>query len=175
MLGRVAGSFGVRGQLRIRPYTERADGLLSSPELLLGGALAWQPITIERGKVHGGQLIVQVRGITTREQAVALGGREIAVWRDALPAEADDEVYLIDLIGLQVRLLRGGTIGRIDGFIDVGGTPVMRVVASIDPQRGAGTRAKEWLIPFREPHLVEVDLEAGAVQVDWPEAATEQR
>jgi 16S rRNA processing protein RimM len=182
----------VGGLVRIRPFTSAIDGLLEYRELLMSAPNGqWQPARVRQGRVHGDQLVVELEGVGSREQAAALRGREVAVWRDALPDEAPDEVYLVDLLGARVQGRDGREFGRVEGFIDVGSTQVMRVRADaggdgreethrarLEGVGGAGRQnapeagrpaTRETLIPFVPDYVVEVDLERAVVTVDWTE------
>jgi 16S rRNA processing protein RimM len=96
-------------------------------------------------------------GIESREDAMRYRGREISVPRDELPATAADEVYLHEVVGLEVVNRRGERLGVVEGVSESGIQPVLRVVAG----------RVERLIPFVPQIVQEVDLEASRLVVDW--------
>src|ERR1700681_2218506 len=75
VLGEVIAAYGVRGALKIRPYTE-------APDALLGYATWWLKMSDSRwrewarrgGRIHSGALLVELEGVDSREAALALKG-----------------------------------------------------------------------------------------------------
>jgi len=155
-MGRVAAPFAVQGWVKVQPFTEYLDSLLDYPVWRLGKGGAWREYRVLDGQVHGQQLIVQLEGVGDRDQAERIRGLEIAVPRDELPEAEEDEYYWDDLIGLEVVNQEGVSLGRVAGLLETGVHDVLEVVAD-----------RKRLIPFTEPIVVEVDMEAGRIRVDW--------
>lgn len=153
--------YGVRGWLNVVPFT-------ATPEALLGFA-AWRmtasgdaPVgeyRVVAGRVHGGGVVVQLEGVSTREQAARLRGATVEVARAALPPEGDDEVYLADLPGCNVVNVRGVALGTVVSVDEFGAHPVLRVAA----EEGGAQR----LIPLVDAYVTNVDLAARRIEVDW--------
>jgi 16S rRNA processing protein RimM len=160
VLGRVLGAFGIRGWIRIRPFTESPDGLLGQSVWVLSQAGAHRIVQVEEAKPHGAFVLAQLKGVDDRGQAEALRGADVTVGRDQLPAPDTGEYYWSDLIGLSVRNVNGVDLGLVTGLIAAPAHDVLRVVAGQD-------QGREQLIPFVEPILREVDLAGGCVIVDW--------
>ncbi|MBS0456231.1 MAG: ribosome maturation factor RimM [Proteobacteria bacterium] len=155
-LGRIAGAFGVRGQVRIESWTDPLAAIFRyQPWSLVRGDHAAQLAGV-RGRAHGDALIATVPGVTDRDAADALAGWEIRVPRSALPPPRPGEYYWVDLEGLDVANLEGIHLGTVDHLFDTGANPVMVV-------RGE----RERMIPFVQPHLLSVDLDARHIVVDW--------
>lgn len=160
VLGRVLGAFGIRGWIKIRPFTEGADGLFGQPEWVLRQADADRMVKAEEVRWHGVFVLARLGGVVSRSQAEGLRGADVMVNRDQLPAPDAGEYYWSDLIGLRVRNISGVDLGCIKGLIAAPAHDVLRVAAL--PEQG-----REQLIPFVEPILREVDLAGGFVTVDW--------
>lgn len=165
MLGEVLGSYGVRGWLRVRPYTEETEALLRYPSWWLkpGRGTDWQEYRRVAGRMHSGTLLVELGGIDTREAALALKGFEIGVPRSALPEVADDEIYWNDLIGLAVVNRAGALLGEVCAVTEHGAHPLLRVA------RPPGSTGPERLIPYVPAIVTGVDVGAGRIEVDWGE------
>jgi 16S rRNA processing protein RimM len=160
VMGRVIGSYGIRGWVRVQPFTGTRDALLDYPEWRIATAAPgeWKRCRVLDGRLHGDGIVASVEGIATREEAVALKGSDVMVPREALPPVADDEVYLADLVGCNV-VDRGGTLlGKVASVQDNGAQPVLIVAA------GEG---RQTLIPFVPAIVDEVDLVEGRIIVDW--------
>ncbi len=97
---------------------------------------------------------LRLEGMADRDAAEAVGGFVVAVARADLPPLADDEVYLHDLVGLEVE--RGGA------RIGVVARVVVHPASSAIELELDGRRVE---IPIHEPYVVEIDLRAGVVRV----------
>lgn len=155
-MGRIAAPYAIRGWIKVQPFTEYLDSLLDYPVWRLGKQTGWQEYRVLDARIHSNSLIAQLEGVNDRSQAEALQGLEIAVARDELPEAEADEYYWDDLIGLDVVNLEGVNLGKVAGILETGAHDVLKV---------SGER--ERLIPFTEPIVVEVDLQAGRIKVDW--------
>lgn len=156
-MGQIAGPYGVRGWLRVTPYTEEADALLDYDAWYLERHGEWQAVEVVQGKLHGKGLIVQLAECSDREQAAALGGVKIGIYRSQLPETAADEYYWNDLIGLRVLNSDGTELGRVDYLIETGANDVLVIKGE-----------QEYLVPFIIGEVIrEVDLEGKLIRVDW--------
>lgn len=163
VMGEVLVPFGVRGWIKVRPFTETTDGLLSYRRWWLRTSQAgdWREMKPIDGRVHGETLLAQLAGIGSREEALALRGAEIAVPRSALPEVTEEEIYRADLIGLEVVNRDGLSLGRVADVQDFGAQPILRVVpADVRPPT-------VHLIPFVPAHVDGIDLQARRIDVDW--------
>ena len=162
-VGRVAGAFGVRGEVRISTYTEQPMSLLAYGALLdQRGAVSLELTTARETK---GGLIARAKGIETKEQADALRGLILHVDRAALPEPDEDEFYLTDLIGLLAVTPEGETLGKVKAVQDFGAGDLLE----IDPGRGA-----TWYLPFTRECAPEVDIAGGKVTVVRPAEVSDQ-
>jgi len=174
VLGTVVGSYGVRGWVRIKPHTEAPDGLLGFPKLWLKppGASIWQELAKADGRMHSGHVLMALQGSETREEAMLLKGAELGVPRAELPASAQGEVYLSDLVGLSVINRAGQNLGEVAGISEHGAHPLLRVdrprSESIgDPAEKRQRDPVQRLIPYVPAIVDRVDLEARTIEVDW--------
>jgi len=157
VVGYVSGVFGTRGWLKVHSYTRPRTNLLGYPDWLVGTASRWIPFNLLDGKVRGPALVVELHGITSREQAAELVRAEIAITRAALPDLAKDEYYWADLIGMHVCNREGVDLGRVVRLVEAGDHDVIVCHA-----------ARDYLIPFvRKRYVLEVDRAAGSILVDW--------
>lgn len=152
-VGRVAGAFGVRGEVRITAFTEEPLALARFRELRRqDGSPA---LTILSAREAKGGIVCRCPGVETKEQADALRGLRLFVPREALPAPDEDEFYLADLIGLRAVTPDGAALGRVDTVHDYGG--------------GASLEIGRLLVPFTRTCVPVVDIAAGTVTVIPPD------
>src|SRR5262245_46062930 len=148
-MGRVAGSYGVRGWIKV----ERPEaGLAECGEWWLGG----EPHAVQETKPHSGSLLAKLAGIGSREAALKLKGRAVEVSRAALPEPEAGLYYHADLIGLEVVNEAGMKLGVVKRFFTNGAQDVMEL---------SGDR--ERLLPWVPAVVKHVDLLKKQIEVEW--------
>ena len=157
-VGRVAGAFGVKGEVRITSFTADPAALVDYKALLReDGAPA---LTVVSGRPAKGGVVVRVREVETREQAEALRGLKLYISRDVLPPPEEDEFYVADLVGLSVVGVDGEPLGEVKSVHDFGAGDLIEV----QPAQGAS-----WWLPFTREAVPEVRLAARQVVAVKPE------
>lgn len=156
IMGRVVAPYGVLGWLKIHPDTEMLDSLLDYPTWWLGRDQDWQALKVVGAKVHNDLLVAKLLGIDDRDAAFALKSKLIAVPRASLPKLGKDEYYWADLIGLNVKNLQNADFGKITDVFATGANDV--IVTSGERER---------LIPYIAQAILEVNLDAKTMLVDW--------
>lgn len=155
-MGRIVAPYGIKGWIKIQPFTQQQQGLLDYPQWQVGQEDGWQSRTVEVAKVHGGAVVAKLEGVADREQAAALQGMRIAVSRDDFPEPATDEFYWTDLVGLKVVNAAGVTLGSVTRVFETGANDVLVVEGE-----------RERLLPFIAPVVRQVDIAGGTIIVDW--------
>jgi 16S rRNA processing protein RimM len=161
-VGRVAGAFGVRGEVRLTTFTEDPLALLRYRVLLRedGGPA----LTLTSGRAAKGSLVGRAKEVETREQAEALRGMRLYVPRDILPEPEEDEFYLADLIGLEARAPDGATVGRIRAVENFGAGDLLEIAPPDGPS---------WWLPFTREAAPEVRIADGFITVVRPGETTD--
>ena len=164
LVGRVAGGFGVRGEVRITTYTEEPMALKGFKRLLRqDGSTA---LSISQARAVKDGLICRCAEIATKEAADALRGLKLFVPRSTLPEPDEDEFYLADLIGMAVRhIATGEDLGKIKSVQDFGAGDLLEII----PPLGGQT----WYLPFTRAAAPEVKLAERLVLADPPQMVGE--
>lgn len=157
-VARVAGAFGVRGELRITTFTEDPMSLAAFKALLRQDGSPGLTLTSAR-PVKGG-VVARAKEIETREQAEAARGLKLFIPREALPAPEEDEFYLADLIGLSAETPEGEQLGKVKSVQDFGAGDILE----IDPALGGPT----WYLAFTRETVPTVDIAGGKLIVVRP-------
>ncbi len=167
VMGRILDPYGVQGWLKVQPDTEVLDGLSDYTDWWLGridelNKSPWQKYHVETVKVHVNILLAKLQGIDDRDAAQAIKGRQIAVPREQLPTLGNDEYYWVDLIGLKVKNQQQIDLGEIIEVLATGANDVLVVKQTENKQA-----ERERLIPYIGQVVLEVDLNAKTMLVDW--------
>jgi 16S rRNA processing protein RimM len=167
VLGRISGTYGVRGWVKIHSYTEPRENILSyTPWQMRASDQPDAPrrsVSVLDGRVQGKGIVVHLEGWDTPEAARALVGAEIVIPREQLPAPHTGEYYWNDLLGLQV-VTADSVLGTVTALMETGANDVLVVQA---PGAGKSASGKQHLIPFIDGVIVSVDLDAKRLRVDW--------
>jgi 16S rRNA processing protein RimM len=156
-MGRVAAPFGVKGWVKITPFTESPAALARYRRLWIGRQGEWREVAVVEVAVHGATVVARLAGCEDRDAAARLRGAELAIPREALPPAAPGEFYWADLVGLDVVNAAGEPLGRVQGLFSTGANDVLRV----------GEGKDERLLPFVAAVVKNVDLAARRIEVDW--------
>jgi 16S rRNA processing protein RimM len=157
LLGRVVGTHGIKGQLRVVSYSGSFDTLLAARTVLLrpvGGKPVEHVLTA--AAVHGKKLLLSLEGYRDINQVQILVGCDLLVRREQLPPAEEDEFYWHDLIGLQVVTVEGTRLGRLASIIETGSNDVFVVKSG----------GREYLIPALAEVVTAVDLTARTMTVN---------
>ena len=167
LLGAIAGAHGVRGEVRVKTFTEdpRAIGDYGPVHTEEG----WVFVLRVTKPVKGG-MAAKLDGVTDRDQAEALKGTRLYVSRDALGEPGVDEdgeetFFHADLVGCVVVTVDGEEIGRVIAVHDFGAGDLLDVLlagaSGSDVQRADETgKGKALLVPFTRAVCPEVDIAA---------------
>src|SRR5919201_677252 len=103
-MGRVAGSYGVRGWVKVAPAGGVAQSLAAAREWWIDG----EPYAVAAAKLHGAS---------------------VALERAALTDPGEGHYYLAGLLGLEVRNEQGEVLGTVKQWLSNGAQDVMELVA----------------------------------------------
>lgn len=156
VIGKIGGSFGVKGWVKIASFTDPPANLLDYEGLVMRQSGCWRTVEIEDARVTGKGVLAKLAGVDTPEAARLHTGCELGVRRSELPPLEPGEYYLSDVEGLQAWSKSGEALGRLDHFRSTPGGLVAVV-------RGS----REHWIPFVKERIVSVDIDAGRVVFDW--------
>lgn len=155
-MARVVAAVGIRGEVRVKTFTEEPEGLAQYDRWVVKTAAGWREMALEGFALRPNGTVAKLAGCDDRDAAERLRGADIAIPREELGAEEEGLLYQVDLIGLQVVDEQGNTLGAVESFFETGGTSVMVVKG-----------ARERMIPFVHDYVKSVDRDARRIVVDW--------
>jgi 16S rRNA processing protein RimM len=158
-VGAIAGSFGVKGEVRLKSFCTEPEAIASYGPLFTEDGSRSYTVTLTRPVANG--LGARLSGVQTKEQADALRGTSLFVARDKLPATGDEEFYHADLIGLDVHDTGGAPVGKLHAIHNHGAGDLLEIL-------GPGMKTA-LLLPFTRAAVPTIDLAARRVIIDLPE------
>lgn len=174
-VGVVTGAWGIKGGLRIKPFSADPQALFSTkrwywrlPEGLPAAQaqrlrLLEQPLRVASAREQGDSLVAVVQDLGDRDVAQACKGLRLFVRRSSFPTAEEGEYYWVDLIGLEVFNRQEERLGVVAGLMQTGPHSVLRIEAA-DALSG---KTIERLVPFVDAYVDEVSLALKRIRVDW--------
>lgn len=164
VVGKIVAAQGLQGELRVNPLSDFPERFTSpGPRWLKGRSGPARAATLLQGRNLPGKalFVIRLEGVNDREGAEALVGHELLVRADDRPPLEEGEFHLLDLVGLEVRLLADGRVlGTVTDLIH-GGNDLLEVALS-------DAEGRTVLIPFVEAIVPTVELEQGWVGLTPP-------
>ena len=150
----IAGAFGVKGEVKLKSFTDNPMDCLAYGPLMNGEGVIC--LTPTHSKVAGKFIAVRASEVTSREMAESLKSTKLYVSADNLPDPDEDEFYYRDLVGLQVKTVSGQNGGKIIAVHEYGAGDMVE----IKPKDG-----KSYYHPFTKEAVPKVDIKAGRVVI----------
>jgi 16S rRNA processing protein RimM len=147
-VARIAGAFGVKGEVRLTTFTADPMALLDYRDLKRENGAPG--LTLTSARPAKGGVVARAKEVETREQAEAMRGLRLYIPRERLPEpEDEEEYYLVDLIGLSVVTPEGEPLGVVRTVHDFGAGDLLE----IQPPHGAS-----WWLPFTREAVPQVRM-----------------
>ena len=149
IVGRVRKAHGIRGELLVEPITDAPDTVFVSGRRLFAGTAdrrSGSPTARSCTSPRCGSTWTRCGSrspeVPDRSAAELWRGRFLLAPQDELPPPADDEVYLHDLIGMQVVHVDGRALGAVADTYDL----PQGLMLDVRPVNGGPT----YFIPWRD-------------------------
>ena len=144
--GEIVSTHGVKGEVKVLPWVDGPDILCEFDRCRISG----KEYKIQQCRVQKTCNLVKLEGIDTMEEAQAMRGRILELYRE----DIDDEViFAAELIGVEVYA-EGENIGKIVDVLDYPGNSVYVVKGK-----------HEYMIPAVSAFILSTDLKENRMQV----------
>ena len=144
--GEVVSTHGIRGEMKVLPWADGPDFLTEYDRIRIGG----KDYQVESCRIQKTCNLLKVNGIDTMEQAQAMRGKVIEIYRCDAP---EDVIFAAELIGMKVEN-NGEYIGDIVDVLDYPGNKVYVVEGE-----------HKYMIPAVKAFVLSTDLDANLMKV----------
>lgn len=165
VVGRLVSPQGLRGEVRVLPLSDFPERFTRAGRRWLrrpGGSA--RAVALRGGRQLPGKelFVVRLAGIDSREAAEALVGEELLVPARDRPQLGRGEFHLLDLVGLEVRLLEDGSVvGEVTNLLHAG-NDLLEV--ALTAERGG----RRILVPFVAAIVPQVAVAEGWIGITPP-------
>ena len=144
--GEIVTTHGVRGEMKVLPWADGPDFLLDFDRVRINGT----DYKVESCRIQKTCNLLKVRGVDTMEDAQALRGKTVEVYRADAP---EDMIFVAELIGMAVYA-DGVQIGVIEDVLDYPGNKVYVVKGEY-----------EYMIPAVKQFILSTDMDHEVMHV----------
>ena len=150
--GKIVTTHGIRGEVKIMPYTDTPELLCEFDRLFIGKDKA--EIYIDRARVAKNMVIAKIEGFDTVEAAEKYRNKVLFMHRDDL--ELDEDTYFIqDLIDMEVKDADSGFVyGKITDVLQNGANDVYVIKGD-----------REYLVPAIPDVVISTDIDSNIMLI----------
>ena len=144
--GEIVTTHGVRGEIKVLPWLDCPEYLTDFDRVRIAGT----DYVVENCRVQKTCNLIKLKGIETVEQAQAMRGKTLQIYR----SDVDDSViFAAELYDVEVYA-EGACIGKITDVLDYPGNSVYVVKGD-----------HEYMIPAVKQFILSTDIEANRMEV----------
>jgi 16S rRNA processing protein RimM len=155
-IGRVVAPFGVRGELKVRLFTDIPDRFTNLEAVHVGPNHNIHPIQSTR-PYKGEMILLRLEGIDDANAAEALRNQDLTIPLSKLAKLPPDSYYQHDILGLHVSTLDGQVLGTVVEIIATGSNDVYCIKT---------TGGSQILIPAIKDVVKQIDLVRRTMHID---------
>ncbi|MDP2562690.1 ribosome maturation factor RimM [Psychrobium sp. 1_MG-2023] len=164
LLGCVGAPYGIKGWMKITTYTDLPESIFDYSSWLVESKGQWAEMKVAEWRRHGKGVVARFADVDDRDDAVRLTGCKIAVKPEQLAELDENDFYWRELIGMEVKNIKGYHFGHVDGLMETGSNDVLQVKANARD----GFGKKERLIPLVDGQvIININRETRVIEVDW--------
>ena len=155
-LGQIVNHFGIKGMVKVNPFTEDISQFETLDSLLLEKDKKLIEIQIEEVKYSKNQVLLKIKGIDSIEEAEKYRGCYLKIKRSDAKKLPENTYFIADLIGMSVYTDEGILLGKVDDIYNSGASDIYVVKDEM---------GKQILLPAIPEVIKQVDLETEKIIV----------
>jgi 16S rRNA processing protein RimM len=160
-VARIGAAHGTAGEVRLWPFTARAEAVAAyGPLQTADGTQAFEIEAIRPGRDF---LVARLKGVTDRASAERLRNTDLYAPRERLPGLEAEEFYHADLIGLCAQDKAGRVIGVVIAVHNFGAGDILEIA----PLAGGETV----MVPFSTAAVPSVEVAARRIVLEIPQGS----
>lgn len=160
-IGYVKSAHGVRGNIRVCSFSGESEHFYNLEELTLRRGRKKYIFKIENVSGRHPTLIIKLKGVETREDALKYKGWEILVPRENASPCGDGEYYIADLVGckLYTDSQTPDLVGTVLSIVEAANADLLEVEK---------TDGEKIIIPFQDYFIGHVDITEKKIKLKTP-------
>lgn len=153
IVGKISNTHGLRGDIKVYPYTDK-ENFESYASVMIAGLEGSHKVS--KVRYNKNMVILKLKGFDHIDDVEGLRNKELSIYKDELQPLADDEFYIVDIMGCQVFDESGDAIGVVKDYL----THTSQAVFVIETNAG-----KEFMVPHVDAFVVSISIEEKRVEL----------
>ena len=113
MIGKIVNVVGLKGEVKVYNYSDSDEIYRTTEAVYVGDDL----VGIENVRLQKNMVILKLAGISDRDGAEAVRGKELFITESDLPELPEGQYYIRDLIGMTVKKENGEILGKVSDVL----------------------------------------------------------
>lgn len=155
-IGVITQTHGLRGEVKVFPTTDDAGRFNDLKEVIMDDGKGRQTVTIESVRFFKKYAIIKFKGFDSIEAVEKYKSAKLLVSRENAVKLQDDEYFIADMLGMQVKTEDGNLFGTLKDVLTTGANDVYVVET---------TEGKEALLPAIKECILNIDIEEAVMTV----------
>ena len=152
MIGKIVNVVGLKGEVKVYNYSDSDEIYRTTEAVYVGDDL----VGIENVRLQKNMVILKLAGISDRDGAEAVRGKELFITESDLPELPEGQYYIRDLIGMTVKKENGEILGKVSDVLQNTAQDIFEV---------ENADGRKILIPKVDQFFIEIDKAAGEIRV----------
>ena len=152
MIGKIVNVVGLKGEVKVYNYSDSDEIYRTTEAVYVGDDL----VGIENVRLQKNMVILKLAGISDRDGAEAVRGKELFITESDLPELPEGQYYIRDLIGMTVKKENGEILGNVSDVLQNTAQDIFEV---------ENADGRKILIPKVDQFVLEIDKAAGEIRV----------
>ena len=152
MIGKIVNVVGLKGEVKVYNYSDSDEIYRTTEAVYVGDDL----VGIENVRLQKNMVILKLAGISDRDGAEAVRGKELFITESDLPELPEGQYYIRDLIGMTVKEENGEILGKVSDVLQNTAQDIFEV---------ENADGRKILIPKVDQFVLEIDKAAGKIRV----------
>lgn len=154
-IGKIAGARGVNGEIKINPYTDYPEAFLDIKNMFLD--INETPLEFFDVKIHKLQVLMKIKGINTKNDALTLQGKLIYAPKNDIPIDKDS-YFIEDLKECIIEDAKNHkTYGVLKDIFNRGASDIYQIL---------GFNNREYLLPIIDGTIEKIDLDKNKILIN---------
>lgn len=155
-IGVITQTHGLRGEVKVFPTTDDAGRFNDLKEVIMDDGKGRQTVTIESVRFFKKYAIIKFKGFDSIEAVEKYKSAKLLVSRENAVKLQDDEYFIADMLGMQVKTEDGSLFGTLKDVLTTGANDVYVIET---------TEGKEALLPAIKECILNIDIEEAVMTV----------
>jgi 16S rRNA processing protein RimM len=151
-LGRITAPVGIKGEVRVYPYTDDQTRFSDMEKVCVAG----RELFIDHVRYQKDMAVIKFRGVSSRNDAELLRGKELSLPRDEMYELDEDSYFVDDLVGIEVRDETGALVGTLRSVTE---NPAHDLYEIEKPD------GSSFLLPAVKAFVLDIDTENGVMTI----------